>query len=167
MVCFHLAPKLLLAWVHRQRRQQQARTSGGLPAAAAAAAAGDGLPAAKQPLDSCCTSDASGSGGSPRGPDPCPASAAEAGQGGGAAAASQPRLAPAPTSVRPPVPLLRGLSSRMDRWKHERPAARRRLALAAITVSFMGCCSLQILAPGFVDVSIGEWKRQMQWSEVE
>lgn len=66
-----------------------------------------------------------------------------------------PQPQPASSSVRPPLPLLRGLSRRVDDWQRERPRLHRRLALAAITLSFMGCCSLQILAPGFVDVSIG------------
>lgn len=68
---------------------------------------------------------------------------------------TQPRPSTAKSSVRAPVPLLRGLTRRVDRWERERPLLRRRLALAAITITFMGCCSLQILAPGFVDVSIG------------
>lgn len=66
------------------------------------------------------------------------------------------RLAAQESTLRAPVPLLRGLSSRFEGWEQRRPLLHRRLALAAITFSFMGVCSLQILAPGFVDVSIGE-----------
>lgn len=174
MVCFHLAPKLLLAWVRRrrqrQRQQRQAGSSGTLPVTAAAEhVTVDEKPPAKQPVDSCCTSEDGGSGGSPNensserhnGVSACPAAAAEAGRGavagtGAASSGAKPRLTAAPSTVRPPVPLLRGLSRKMEQWEEERPVLRRRLALAAITVTFMGCCSLQILAPGFVDVSIGE-----------
>lgn len=175
MVCFHLVPKLLLGWVQRQRqRRRQADKRHSLPVIAASAEqpAGDEKPPAKQPVDSCCTSEDGTSSGSPNegptGPQQdgsaCPAAAAEAGQGGVATtgiagkgtASSKPRLVAAPSTLRPPVPLLRGLSRKMEQWEEERPVLRRRLALAAITVTFMGCCSLQILAPGFVDVSIGE-----------
>lgn len=176
MVTFHLAPKLLLAWVQRQRQRRQRRRladgGGGLPVTAAAQQPeGEEKPAAKKTVDSCCTSEDGASGGSSSGGQPesqqqggaCPVAAAEAGQGaapsgpgGSGSGGAKPRLAPAPSTVRPPVPLLRGLSRKMEQWEEERPVLRRRLALAAITVTFMGCCSLQILAPGFVDVSIGE-----------
>lgn len=175
MVCFHLAPKLLLAWVRRQRQQRRAGSSGALPVTVAAEhVTVDEKPPAKQPVDSCCTSEDGGSGGSPNessaepqnGVSACPAAAAEAGRGavaavGAPSSGAKPRLAAAPSTVRPPVPLLRGLSRKMEQWEEERPVLRRRLALAAITVTFMGCCSLQILAPGFVDVSIGE--RSSSW----
>lgn len=174
MVCFHLVPKLLLAWVQRQRqRRRQADNCRSLPVVAASAEQPAGeKPPAKQPVDSCCTSEDGTSSGSPHeGPtEPqqdgraCPAAAAEAGQGsvatpgisGNGTASGKRRLVAAPSTLRPPVPLLRGLSRKMEQWEEERPVLRRRLALAAITVTFMGCCSLQILAPGFVDVSIGE-----------
>lgn len=58
-------------------------------------------------------------------------------------------------TLRPPVPLMRGMTLRMERWRRRRPVLHRRLALSAIVLTFTGCCSLQILAPGFVDVSIG------------
>lgn len=57
-------------------------------------------------------------------------------------------------TLRPPVPLMRGMTLRTERWRRRRPVLHRRLALSAIVLTFTGCCSLQILAPGFVDVSI-------------
>jgi hypothetical protein len=71
-----------------------------------------------------------------------------------AQAARNPQVTRTQTTVRPPVALVRGLTRRVERWEEKRPKVGRRLALAAITAGFMGCCSLQILAPGFVDVSI-------------
>lgn len=87
---------------------------------------------------------------------PANACAAAAAAEAGHSPAPARKLAAARSTVRAPVPLVRGLSRRMERWEAGRPGVRRTLALAAISVSFMGCCSLQILAPGFVDVSIGK-----------
>jgi hypothetical protein len=61
----------------------------------------------------------------------------------------------AKSTLRPPVVLARGISQRFESWQQRQPVLHRRLTAAAITLTFMGCCSFQILAPGFVDVSIG------------
>lgn len=141
MVFFHLLPKLLLACMRHARQRRLAATAG-LPTAAP----GSGKASPKQPGGgSCHSSDDGGSDSSPR------AEPVQQQQQQG-----RPRLAPSKTTVRPPVAFVRGLSRRMDAWEAQgRPMLRKRLALAAITVSFMGCCSLQLLAPGFVDASIG------------
>ncbi|EFN59597.1 hypothetical protein CHLNCDRAFT_132986 [Chlorella variabilis] len=160
LLLFHAAPLLVAAQVRRWRRRSWPQP--GLPAhgpgdaAAASAKAGDGC---------CSSSESSEAAGCPPDGDveqaagSPPQQHSSPGQPDEQPLQQQQQRRPAPlahakTSVRPPLPLARGLSSRFERWEAGRPLLRRRLALAAIVVSFMGCCSLHILAPGFVDVSI-------------
>ncbi|KAL4427455.1 hypothetical protein ABPG77_000744 [Micractinium sp. CCAP 211/92] len=165
MLAFHVAPLLALRlWRHRQRRRAEARRL--LPLHVSP----------KQARHEASSGTSAGSTGS------CPSTEGDRGEaeegegdrsgGGGAsfpAANSEPgrpsceaplapKAAPAvagtPSTLRPPIPLMRGMTLRVERWQRQRPVLHRRLALAAIGLTFTGCCSLQILAPGFVDVSI-------------
>ena len=173
LLLFHVAPLLAVAAVRRRRRLQRDRlqpelptTQPGMDTKAAAqqqphteeectsrsSSSSDhgssGLPSTAQPQDEQAAADTA---------DTPPAAAAL--EAGSAAR----RLAPAKSTLRPPVVLARGISRRFESWQQRRPVLHRRLAVAAITVTFMGCCSLQILAPGFVDVSIGELTRRCGW----
>lgn len=184
MAALHLAPKLLLGWA-RQRQRQGVRGSG---AAGGGAACPEVNQQQRRQLEAaaCATKQLTDSSSDDAGRDGAAAEAAaaahlpneppadlqheqptepqqheqptEAQQQQHAGQPQRPRLAAARSTVRAPVPLLRGLTRRFDEWEGARPVLRRRLALAAITLSFMGTCSLQILAPGFVDVSIGAWQ---------
>jgi hypothetical protein len=178
LLLFHVAPLLAVAAVRRRRRLQRHRLQPELPTTQLAGAGVDPKAAAQQQphVEEECTSGRSSSdhGGSglpgtaQQQPDeqaqqqqdeqaaaddgaspPAAAAALEAGTGAR-------RLVTAKSTLRPPVVLARGLSRRFESWQQRSPVLHRRLAVAAITVTFMGCCSFQILAPGFVDVSIGE-----------
>ena len=160
LLLFHAAPLLVAAQVRRWRRRSWPQP--GLPAHGP----GDAAAASAKAVDGCCSSsESSEAAGCPPDGDveqaagSPPQQHSSPGQPDEHPLQQQQQRRPAPlahakTSVRPPLPLARGLSSRFERWEAGRPLLRRRLALAAIVVSFMGCCSLHILAPGFVDVSI-------------
>lgn len=166
LLTFHAAPLVLRAqarrWRQRHRAHAKAHSHGHEDAKGSVAAAG---PAFKQ-AEVCIGGSEQGSqSSSPRAPRP--SADIERAAGGSAAskqtqqetqiaAEPEPELESQPQAkVRAPVPLLRGLTRRVQRWEQQRPLLHRRLATAAITLLFTGVCSLQILAPGYVDVSIG------------
>ncbi|KAI3429327.1 hypothetical protein D9Q98_005422 [Chlorella vulgaris] len=165
LLTFHAAPLVLRAqarrWRQRHRAHAKAHSHGHEDAKGSVAAAG---PAFKQ-AEVCIGGSEQGSqSSSPRAPRP--SADIERAAGGSAAskqtqqetqiaAEPEPELESQPQAkVRAPVPLLRGLTRRVQRWEQQRPLLHRRLATAAITLLFTGVCSLQILAPGYVDVSI-------------
>ncbi|KAL4447420.1 hypothetical protein ABPG75_004639 [Micractinium tetrahymenae] len=158
MVAFHVAPALVLRlWRRRQAQRQLQLPLHGSPnqvlgKADSSASAGSAGSSVGKTSDKELQEESGSKGGvgslaaanEPRGPGGAPAAAPRA--------AAQ--LSAARSTLRPPVPLMRGMTMRMERWQRRRPALHRRLVLAAIVLTFTGCCSLQILAPGFVDVSI-------------
>ncbi len=89
------------------------------------------------------------------------ATAADEEAGGG----SGPHLPP-PTrlksTVRPTLPLERGMSARFERLEQRQPRLYRSLALAALTTAFACGFVGQISAPGLVDPSIGGWTAAAQ-----
>lgn len=180
MVALHLAPKLLLRWARQRRRARSGSggSGGGLaaapeqqqqqqqqrqleePAVGGAACKPKHLADGSRSSEDATRDGAAPEAGATHTHARPPASQQrqeqqQEQQGERASEPHGPRLAAARSTVRAPVPLLRGLTRRFDDWEGARPVLRRRLAMAAITLSFMGTCSLQILAPGFVDVSIG------------
>ncbi len=166
MLAFHVAPLLALRlWRHRQRRRAEARRLLPLHVSPKQARheAGSGTSAGS--TGSCPSTEGDrgeaeegegdGSGGATAS---SPAANSEPGRPScemPAALKDAPAVAGTPSTLRPPIPLMRGMTLRVERWQRQRPVLHRRLALAAIGLTFTGCCSLQILAPGFVDVSIG------------
>ncbi|PSC67149.1 ACCUMULATION AND REPLICATION OF CHLOROPLASTS chloroplastic [Micractinium conductrix] len=152
MLALHLLPTLLLR-LWRSRKLHSHKPA--LPLHAPGRAGSDGSSADTPPAEP-----HEGAGGSEGSADELESGIAtpdEPLQSGSSepAGAARPRPAAAASTLRPPVAMLRGLSRKMERWEAGgRPQLRRRLALCCITAGFMGTCSLQILAPGFVDVSI-------------
>lgn len=136
-------------WQHRQ--QQQGREAGSRKEVEvqidgagdlAASSAGDGSEGSSAKLDG--SSDASGGQGG-QGQNACQH---EQGQ---QAAVAEWRVA------QPVVPLQRGLSHRFAGLEARHPRAHRFLAATATAVSIAVAAGCQLVAPGFVDPSIGEW----------
>jgi hypothetical protein len=171
LLTFHAAPLVLRAQLRRWRRRHQAHAKthshGHEDATGAVAAAGPAFKLAEVCIGG---SEQGSESSSPRAPRPSadieraaggsaalkPPSAQQTQQQTQLAAEPEPELESQPqATVRAPVPLLRGLTRRVQHWEQQRPLLHRRLATAAITLLFTGVCSLQILAPGYVDVSIG------------
>ncbi len=67
-----------------------------------------------------------------------------------------------PSAWRPAAPLQRGLSARFEGLAQQRPRLHRALALAGLVVFSVGVATGQVVAPGFVDPSIGEFGLQAQ-----
>ena len=76
-------------------------------------------------------------------------------ESGGGAGPQQPPPTRLRSTVRPSLPLQRGMSARFERVEQQRPLLYRSLALAALTTAFACGFVGQISAPGLVDPSIG------------
>jgi hypothetical protein len=63
----------------------------------------------------------------------------------------------AASSLRPAMPLQRGISAKFEQLERRRPRLCRALAIAAMSVACMFIISCNVAAPRFVDASIGAW----------
>eukprot|EP00887_Chlorella_sp_A99_P005266 scaffold1.g5266.t1 len=113
---FYTVPRAAFGLVQRWRRKGAGQGAGGAGGAACGPAAGG-----KTDAERAAKAEAGGAGGAPR------------------------VLAPVRTTVRPPLPLARGLSARYGGWAARRPRLARAATMAALAVTCSGSGTLQLI----------------------